>query len=275
VLTADEANRLFEAAFPWRATVEHPGEWAFVSLRYHALEDTSRGDTIEVRFERDPGDTVGRVSRGDLEHAVQSGSLAMEDRIVRQPEAADAVLLEEPFLDLIGWQSRSDLQWVARMRLHQSWWRTYRLRVPFGTGPNRGGKGHYGNMLDDRSPRAGSNFVCRSAADVYARRVNETPEGVDAWRTSRNLLASQPMAFNLFGPSIENQELATATFDRILGDVAAVTGGEVERLSDALDDHTAFDAFFTCRRADKSDGCIAIETKLTEPFSQQNYKWAR
>lgn len=273
MFTTDEADALLAATFPWRATVERPGEWRFVSLRYHAVEDSAHGDTVQLRFERDPGDTVATVTRTDLLASAATGQLSLGDRVVRQPEADDAVLLAEPFESLIGYQSTGDPSWVARMRLHQSWWRTFRLRVPFGFGPNKGGAQRYGNMLDDEAAAQGDNFLSPSAASEYETRVALTAMGVDPWRTKRNLLASQPMAFNVFGHLAQHLDLATALFDALLGDVAEVTHGEIERLSTALDDHTAFDAFFTLRRTDGSKGCVAIETKLTEPFSQRAYDW--
>jgi hypothetical protein len=66
-------------------------------------------------------------------------------------------------------------------------------------------------------------------------------------------------------------------FQRLLSnsEVSAVTSIEIERLSDALGDRTAFDAFVTYRRPDGAHACVAVETKLTEPFSQQAYDWTR
>lgn len=271
----EEAERLLHEAFPWRAVVERPGEWAFVSVSFEALANTASADSIDIRFERDPGDTFARCTLGDLREAASTGRLRLGDRVVRQPEPDDVALLAEPFRDLIGWQSKSDAAWVSRMRLHQSWWRTFHLRVPFGTGPNKGSRRSYGNMLSSGAAGRHFNFTSDAAIAECTKRIDSGDPGVDPWRTTRNLLASQPMALNLFGPLIQDRDLATVAFDRLVGDVAEVTGGEVERLSDALGDHTAFDVFFTYRRSDGSPGCIAIETKLTEPFSQNAYEWSR
>ena len=274
MLNTSEADALLRKVFPWGATVERPGEWKFLAVRYYALGDASVDDLIGVLFERHPGETNAIVSRADLETAVHTGELDLGDRIVRRPEAGDAALLAEPFETLIGPQSPSDSAWLARMRLHQSWWRTFRLRVPFGRGPTPGGRGVYGNMLDDGAAESGANFLSDDARAAYQARIAQNSTGVDPWRTRRNLLASQAMAFNLFGHLARNLELATGLFAAVVNDVDEVTHGEIERLSGALGDHTAFDAFFTYRRSDASNGCIAIETKLTEPFSQKAYDWA-
>lgn len=275
LLSETEADLLLRRAFPWRATLQWSTmDESFVSVNYKPIQGSERGDTIEVWFERSPGDTFERVTRMDLEAAVDTGVLDMADRIARQPQAEDAELLAEPFRDLVGWQSKSDSRWVARMRLHQSWWRTFRLRVPPGS-TRIGGRAYwYGNVLDDRAAAQGRNFLSPQACASYEHRIGITKIGVNARRTERNLLASQPMAFNLFGHLLSDRELLAALLDLLVGDVAEVTSGEIERLSDALGDRTAFDAFITYRHTDGSPRFFAIETKLTEPFSQAAYDWS-
>jgi hypothetical protein len=60
----------------------------------------------------------------------------------------------------------------------------------------------------------------------------------------------------------------------MLGEPVTVDVIEIERLSKVLGDRTAFDAF---ARLTTSSGpaCVAIETKLTEPFSQKDYDWPK
>lgn len=83
------------------------------------------------------------------------------------------------------------------------------------------------------------------------------------------------MAFNVFGHLSKHLDLATGLFRSILGpdEVGELTGIDIERLSPALRDRTAFDAFATYQRPDGTPGCVAVETKLTEKFSQQPYNW--
>jgi len=177
----------------------------------------------------------------------------------------------------IGPQASSDNGWRKRMRLHQSWWRAARLQVPCGTGPYPSSTSLLGNMLTEADAAAGLNFLSPEAHRSFLDRLAETKVGVDPWRTGHNLLASQPMAFNLFGHLSHRLDLATALFASLVGpdEVAEVTSIEIERLSDALGDHTAFDAFVTYLRPNGSPGFLAIETKLTEPFSQQAYDWPK
>lgn len=274
--TADEADRLLRLAFPTGAAVDTDAGGSFVALRFGVGDGPREDGRVELWFERDPGDTLQRATRDDLVAAVHTGRMELETAVIRCAEPRDLALLMNPWRDFLGQQSSSDDAWTARMRLHQTWWRAFRLRRPAGPGPNKGSKILRGNMLDGDGATAGLNFLSDDARRSYEERVALTKEGVSEWRTSRNLLASQPLAFNLFGHLRHNLDLATALFADLLGsdEVETVTEVEIERLSDALGDHNAFDAFATYRRPDGSTGCIAIETKLTEPFSQQSYDWA-
>ncbi|MFM8303197.1 MAG: PGN_0703 family putative restriction endonuclease, partial [Actinomycetota bacterium] len=143
------------------------------------------------------------------------------------------------------------------------------------TGPDEESTAKYGSMLTEAPAEAGRNFTSELAHGEYRARVADGRPGVDPWRTTRNLLASQPMAFNLFGPLVDdrNRDLATAVLRQIVPDVDQVTLGDIERPSDALGDRTAFDVYFEYRRNDGTTACIAIETKLSEPFSQKAYDW--
>jgi hypothetical protein len=175
-----------------------------------------------------------------------------------------------------GPQYAGDLPFTARMRFHQSWWRADVLGVPFGTGPRKSSTSPYGNMLDPAAAEAGKNFLTPAIRAAAFRRMSEGG-GVEPFRCTRNMLSSQPMCFNLFGalPTME-PGIAMACVAKLLPDPADCTN--VERVviefapapkADFLDDRTAFDAFIEYRRADGSLGCIGVETKLTEPFSQK------
>ncbi len=247
-----------------------------MSLTYGVTAGSVRADTVQLWFERDPGDTLFVVTAGELRSAAATGALETLSHHVRRPEPNDMHLLASPLSAFIGPQSPSDSVWAARMRLHQSWWRTFRLGVAFGVGPTRRSTRRYGNMLDEEGANRGLNFLSPESHAAYEERIALTPVGIDPWRTCRNLLASQPLAFNLFGHLSHHLDLATGLLRAIVDDdVEEVTNVEVERLSDALGDHTAFDAFATFRRSDGSNGCVAVETKLTEPFSRQAYDWSK
>jgi hypothetical protein len=170
-----------------------------------------------------------------------------------------------------GPQSKGDAPFTARMRLHQSWYRSEVLRLPHGTDP---GAKPLGSMLTAAGARSGANFV-HPAAFRQAKARIEDGAGVEPFRCLRNMLSSQPMCFNLFGPLAEDRTLATACFRRLLpGEVDKVVSLKFEYApaprSEYLDDRTSFDAFVEYLRPDGARAFIGIETKLTEPFSRKN-----
>lgn len=90
--------------------------------------------------------------------------------------------------------------WKRRMCLHQAWWRSERLGVPYGHGSDGPAKSNlYGNMLTHEDGLGGLNFVSYAAWAAY-RAPTGSGKVVKRDRCQRNLLSSQPMAFNLFGP---------------------------------------------------------------------------
>ena len=97
--------------------------------------------------------------------------------------------------------------------------------------------------------------------------------GVEPFRCRCNLLSSQPMAFNLFGPLVVDRALATGLVGSLLpGQVAEVDRIDIEWAprpkGQYLNDGTSFDVLIEA--TDSTDGnrvAVGIECKLTEPFS--------
>lgn len=175
----------------------------------------------------------------------------------------------------LGPQYAPDPPFKARMRRHQSWYRAEILGVACGTGPQRSSSTHYGNMLDAAAAGGGANFLTPGIFGVARSRIAEGG-GVEPFRCLHNMLSSQPMCFNLFGPLVADHELATRL-------IAVLLPGEVEEVLDVrveyapspkrefLDDRTAFDALVVYRRPDGETAFLGVETKLTEPFSPLEY----
>lgn len=184
-----------------------------------------------------------------------------------------------PSADEIGPQVSSDPPFVARLRLHQSWWRAERLEVPWGTGPTPNATRELGNMLRSAEADTGANFLTPEIHLVAKARIEEGP-GVEPFRCTHNLLSSQPMCFNLFGPLVHDHELALELLRHLLPiEVRQITDVRIEYspspIEEYLGDRTAFDAFVEFVDADGEKGFIGIETKLSEPFSQKVYDTPR
>lgn len=176
----------------------------------------------------------------------------------------------------LGPQHSGDPRFTARLRLHQSWWRAEVLGVPCGYGPTQSSDARYGNMLDAASGEAGMNFLTPEIFAVAKARLAEGGGTVERYRLLHNLLSSQPMCFNLFGPLVNDPERATRLLVPLLGgEVVRVRRVAIEwapsPAASFLGDRTAFDAMIEGERPDGSLVLIGVETKLTDSFSQKPY----
>jgi hypothetical protein len=134
----------------------------------------------------------------------------------------------------------------------------------------------YGNMLRREDGVAGRNFLTPAIHQVALRRLEDSSGTVEPFRLLHNMLSSQPMAFNLFGPLVDDLPLATCLARALWGrQIAKVTRVEIEWAptpsSEYIGDRTAFDASVEYELVSGGLGFVGIETKLTEPFSQAHY----
>ena len=149
----------------------------------------------------------------------------------------------------IGPQHAADSPFTARMRFHQSWYRARVLGVPCGVGPGPTSQSCYGNMLQAEHGERGLNFLRPDIFEQAQQRLRDSRGTVERFRLLNNLLSSQPLCFNLFGPLAADLDLATAAFGALLGshEVARVTQVRFEYAPEPqeeyLNDRTAFDAF--------------------------------
>ena len=181
----------------------------------------------------------------------------------------------------IGPQYDRDDKFTRRMRLHQSWYRSEVLRVPYGVGPGGKSTKFRGNMLTEGPAEDGKNFLTPAIFEVAKERLEEGSGAVEPFRLKRNMLSSQPMCFNLFGELKRDPELATKLVRALWGkDIAALWGSDRAQVTgvrlewapedkkEYLNDNTAFDAFIEYEMEGGGKGFIGVETKLTEPFSR-------
>ena len=173
---------------------------------------------------------------------------------------------------MVGPQSSGDPPFTKRMRFHQSWYRANRLGVLYGTGPSASSVRPYGHMLPAEAADEGWNFLSPAIFTAAQQRMARKTGVVEPFRLLHNMLASQAMCFNLFGPFVAEPESMTALVRAVVPDeVDRVTRVEVEYAPEPtgeyLADKTAFDAFIEYMRPDRRLAFVGIETKLTEPFS--------
>jgi len=176
----------------------------------------------------------------------------------------------------LGPQYAQDNILARRMRKHQSWYRSEVLNLPYGTGPGPNDTSAYGNMLTRSDGEAGRNFLSPEIFEVVQNRISQGGGAVEKYRLLHNMLSSQPMCFNLFGPLVRDQELARTLLEELVPEkISEVIRVSIEwspkPASDYLNDNTAFDAFIEYRTTDGRLFGLGIETKLSEPFSQKEY----
>jgi hypothetical protein len=254
------------------ALVAHSHWHAFVgkALRYHAvaigIDYLDAGASRGARWQKTSAAT------GSLPRSTGS-AVPLPVRFTAPSSTADAAPRGPVEL---GPQYAGDSAFTARMRFHQSHYRATVLGAPFGHGPNAGDSSRYGNMLDPVSAQAGLNYL---SPLIFAKVKDRLAAGggvVEPYRVLHNMLSSQPMCFNLFGPLVDAPERASRLLGALVGtDLARVTQVAIEWAPapayEYLDDRTAFDAFFEYERHDGTRVAVGVETKLTDSFSQKPY----
>jgi hypothetical protein len=225
-------------------------------------------------------ESIGRSARGERWSKLAGATLAATRPAALSPPSPAAEAMPDPAPSDVGPQYAGDAAFTARMRFHQSWWRATVLNVPCGHGPTSSSTSRYGSMLDADSAAAGQNFLTAEIFAVVQRRLAEGGGAMDSFRLLQNLLSSQPMCFNLFGPLVEQPERATRLLRGLIGDdLARVRNVAIEwspqPAADYLGDRTAFDAKVEYERRDGSVVLLGIETKLTDSFSQKPYDGER
>lgn len=172
----------------------------------------------------------------------------------------------------------NDNAFAARMRFHQSWYRSTVLKLAPGPNPHTRSGELYGSMLTEADGLSGHNFLTGAARDEAEKRIRQ---GLMATvRLRNNLLSSQPFCFNILAPLAVDTQRATRLLRTIPGIPADLEATQLlfEYAPDKVDhlnDNTAFDACVFYTRPEGVRGFIGIETKLTEPFSQDEYRFSR
>lgn len=226
-------------------------------------------------------DSIGRGNRGERWQKAASARSGTPST-TPSPSAARSMSATPTPAALsasdLGRQYDGDPPFTRRMRLHQSWWRAEVLQVPCGIGPQASSTTRYGNMLEAAAAEAGKNFLTDEIFAVVKARLAAGGGTIEPFRLFRNLLTSQAMCFNLFGPLAADLSRATRLVRALLGadEVARVSRVVIEwapePAADFLGDRTAFDAVVDYERPNGELVLLGIETKLTDSFSQEPYE---
>ncbi len=165
-----------------------------------------------------------------------------------------------------------DTRFRAVARLRQSLWRQAHHWPCGHIADANGVLRRLGSRLTPRVAKRGVNIIDAALVPLVRRELayREIGAMIETERLWGNLLASQPLAFSLFGPLKTDLTLATAVFTRLLPDfVGAVTDLLFEHSPGRGDlafteDSTAFDALVRCTTPAGQSACVAIELKYSE-----------
>jgi len=164
----------------------------------------------------------------------------------------------------------------GRMRFHQSWYR--RTILGLDPGPNPSARGAiYGNMLPLKDGLQGKNFLTDEIFNLVQRRFLVKKTVQKSSYRYHNMLGSQAMCFNLFGPLIIGKK-ATRLIQLLPGfpqdaKVTKIIFEYAPLKEKHLNDKTSHDAFIEYCYPDGKMGFIGVETKLSEPFSQKEVQF--
>lgn len=161
-----------------------------------------------------------------------------------------------------------------RARFHQGWWRAFVLNEPEGANPAR---------QEDRvcntiraGETSGKNFLSsaslQSVEETRLERMDYQAGLFNEDRLFNNLLSSQPLAFNFFGPLKQDSTLATMVLKPFLPEGSIVTGVffEFAPKEKYSGDNSAFDVAIEFETGSKK-GLLGLECKYTDSFSVKEY----
>lgn len=161
---------------------------------------------------------------------------------------------------------------IARMRRHQGWWRTFVLNLEEGKYwiENKQEWKQVCNRINDGDIDPDKkNFLSKEISGKVQLALSEQKSGImETDRLYNNLLSSQPLAFNFFGFFRANSDLALAFLQTLRPDIISVDDIVFEYAPKSSQDSSAFDFGFVVR-TDTEKGFIGFECKYTDTFSYQ------
>src|SRR3954447_11898418 len=182
-------------------------------------------------------------------------------------------LIPEPVLRCHRVFEPSDTRFRACARLLQALWREQH-QLPIGTHASPDGtRRKLGSRLSPAAGRSGANFLSPAVAALTRREVAYREVGalIREERLWTNLLSSEPLTFNLFGPLRLDLTLASRVLRLLCPDLKRVSVRAVwfehapgRGASRYTGDHTAFDVLLGYDTPQGRTGFVAVEVKYAE-----------
>lgn len=166
-----------------------------------------------------------------------------------------------------------------RRRLHQGWWRLAVLLEEAGEHPTRKGDTVCNTFrLTDQNRT--KNYLSPQAVEVVAtelvqRQTGPTRGMIQEPRIWNNLLSSQPLCFNFWGPLKADLALANALLCQLIPDFQELTAisfeCEPERGSNLSDDNSAYDVMLEYCDTFTKPVILGFECKYTDQLESKPY----
>jgi hypothetical protein len=166
----------------------------------------------------------------------------------------------------------NDTRFRSSARLRQSLWREEHGYACGRYVHPDGRTCRLGSMVSSRVGQRGINLIDTSLIPLVQWEIAYREVGAVIYteRLWNNLLTSQALVFNIFGPFKQNLALATAVMHRLVPDlVGEVTDVRFEHSPGRghprfTADHTAFDVLLRCTTPQGQSAFVAIEVKYSE-----------
>jgi len=188
--------------------------------------------------------------------------------------------LKRRFLDLMGTvPSDPGDSFKHRLRVHQGWWRTAVLLEEPGPHPTRNSE-CICNTIKVAAHNKQKGFVASSAFDaaqseIMARNGGPSAGIVEETRLWGNLLSSQPLCFNFWGPLKYDHPLANAFLSATVPDFAELIDIHFEWApqpkEDFTDDNSAFDVMIEYQDRNANRVVWGLECKYTDRLRSKSY----
>jgi hypothetical protein len=188
------------------------------------------------------------------------------------------------FLSLLGKVSQDPgNEFRHKFRIHQGWWRTAVLLEEPGPHPQWNGK-FICNTINVSEENKRKNFlalVAFNAAEEVIGARKEKPSGgiVQESRLWGNLLSSQPLCSNFWGPLKYNHSLANAYLSQVIPDFGTLIEIHFEWApqpkEDYTDDNSAFDVMIEYLDRKQRRAICGLECKYTDSLSTSQIELER
>jgi hypothetical protein len=132
----------------------------------------------------------------------------------------------------------------------------------------------YGHILTEDDAKRGFNFLPSARSSIHTAVLKRSTQGkgVDLDRTTRNMLSSQAVCFNLFVPLSLDKAFMAHCLDAIIGNVSIIQDIHIEYTpsNDIFHDQTALggvdcDVLIEYQQRDGGTAILVVETKFVEP----------